>query len=110
MASYLVTGASRGLGLSIVRHLLTLPASTAETIFATSREGIAKGELQQLASGWPDRLHIIRLDDVADQAAVARAADEVERIVDAKGGAAGLDVLINNAGIINRSKGNIETM
>lgn len=110
MASYLITGASRGLGLSIVSHLCSLPASTIGTIFAICRGRTSKGELHQLASAWPERLYIIRLDDVTDQAAVASAADEVERILNAKGGTAGLDVLINNAGIINRSQGNIETM
>ncbi|KAF4186521.1 hypothetical protein CNMCM7927_005344 [Aspergillus lentulus] len=37
MSTYLITGASRGLGLALVRHLANLPSTSVGTIFATSR-------------------------------------------------------------------------
>ncbi len=109
MTSYLITGTSRGLGLAIVGRLVSLPTSAAEIIFATVRGGKASGELQRLVSKHPNRIHIVRLDDTRDEASVAAAATEVSRILRSKG-KAGLDVLINNAGIVVRDHGNIETV
>ncbi|KAH2363956.1 hypothetical protein KXV98_003146 [Aspergillus fumigatus] len=37
MSTYLITGASRGLGLALAHHLANLPGSSVGTIFATSR-------------------------------------------------------------------------
>ncbi|XP_048814032.1 C-factor-like [Lagopus muta] len=92
--SVLVTGANRGIGLGLVRHLLALP-NPPEWVFATCRDpkGQRAQELQKLASKHPN-LVIVPLE-VTDPASIKAAAASVgERL---KG--SGLNLLINNAGI-----------
>ncbi|KAH8701855.1 short chain dehydrogenase reductase [Talaromyces proteolyticus] len=90
MASYVITGASRGLGLELTRQLSA--RSEVGKIFATARGDSPK--LQELAKASSGRIVVIKLD-VSDEAAVKKAAAEVEIGLAGKG----LDVLINNAGI-----------
>lgn len=94
MSSYLITGCSRGLGLEFVRQLARQDASRVGTIFATSRGAQAPAALQELIQQNPDRVRHVSLD-VLDEASVSAAASAVGDVV----GSAGLDVLINNAGI-----------
>ncbi|KAN0084298.1 hypothetical protein V8E55_007802 [Tylopilus felleus] len=68
--TWLVTGASRGIGLSIVLRLLPNSPET---------------------SG---KLHVVQMD-ITDKVSVSRTTREVENIL----GSAGLDYLVNNAGI-----------
>lgn len=92
MATFLVTGASRGLGLALVRELTSLPASEVSQVIASARgDAPALDKLAQTSSG---RVVTVKLD-VTDQASIKKAAAEVET----KLGGKGLDVLINNAGI-----------
>ena len=99
MANYLVTGASRGIGLELTKQLLELPASQIGKVFAVTR-GNAPAPLQDLINKSPDHaVHIIA--SVDDTESVQRAAKEVQ----AKLGAQGLDVLVNNAGTQEFSPG-----
>lgn len=80
MSTVLVTGANRGIGLSLVKHLV----ARGDTVVATSRR--ASPELAALGV----RVEIV---DVADDASVAA--------LDARLGALQLDLLVNNAGILS---------
>lgn len=80
-----ITGASSGLGLALVRHYLENGAIVA----AIARRGEL---LKRLAAEFPNRVHVYALD-VRDAAAITRAAEDFIRRV-------GLpDVVIANAGI-----------
>ena len=93
MASYLITGASRGLGLEFVKQLATLSGSKVGKIFATVRSG--SEVLEETAKAYPGRIFIIKLD-VQDETSILDAVREVDVKLDGEG----LDVLINNAGIL----------
>ncbi|EDR12976.1 uncharacterized protein LACBIDRAFT_312065 [Laccaria bicolor S238N-H82] len=91
MPSWLITGTSRGIGLSIVSDLLK---EENNFVIATARDIRAKG-LQELASKYPKtRLALIELN-VTDVASIEKAAEEVATLLPN-----GLDYLINNAGIM----------
>jgi len=83
----LVTGASRGLGLEFARQYLAAGAEVA----AFARDPGASEGLQSLASDHGEKI-TLHACDVADDASVQRAADQV------RGRWIGLDLLINNAG------------
>lgn len=103
MASYLVTGASRGIGLELTKQLLQLPASQANKVFALTRSE-PSAPLRDLLNKTPDRaVHITASVDDSDS--VQRAVKEVE----AKLKPQGLDVLINNAGTTSFSPGGTKT-
>ena len=91
MASFLVTGASRGLGLAFIKELSSRDSSEVSNIFAGARDNVAA--LQELSQNDP-RVQFVKLD-VSNQESVKQAAAEVEKKLDGKG----LDVLINNAAI-----------
>ena len=92
MASFLITGASRGFGLALVKELVSLPTSQVSKIIATVRgDAPALNEIVEKSSG---RVAVVKLD-VTDQTSIKKAAAETEPILGEKG----LDVLINNAGI-----------
>jgi len=78
---YLVTGASRGIGLELVRQLRT----RGDDVIATVRNEKSSGQLRELAG--------VRIEpcDVASEASIAGLA--------ARLGDAALDVVINNAGV-----------
>ena len=104
MASYLITGSSRGLGLAMVSHLLTKPAGEVGTIFATARSD-NPANLQQVIEAAAGRVKFVKLD-VTDKASVQAAVSAVENLLGGKG----LDVLVNNAGIMNWTQGGILAM
>ena len=92
MASFFITGASRGFGLALVRELVSLPTSKVSKVIASAQgDAPALNELAQKSSG---RVDIVQLD-VTDQASIKKAAAEAETSLGGKG----LDVLINNAGV-----------
>jgi NAD(P)-dependent dehydrogenase (short-subunit alcohol dehydrogenase family) len=103
MASYLITGASRGLGLELTRQLSSFPASEVGKVFATTR-GDAP-ELDDLVEKSSGRVVAVRLD-VTNEATIKQAAAEVEANLNGKG----LDVLINNAGIAKWFPEGLDTM
>ncbi|OBT60745.1 hypothetical protein VE03_10876 [Pseudogymnoascus sp. 23342-1-I1] len=103
MASYLITGASRGFGLALVRELVSLPATDVGKIFAAAR-GDSLG-LDELAKSSSDRVIIVKLD-VTNQESIKQAAAKVETKLEGKG----LDVLINNAGVCQYSADGVKSM
>ena len=104
MATYLVTGASRGIGLELTNQLLQQPVAQVDKVFAATRSG-PSAPLQDLMNKNPDRaIHIIA--SVDDTESVQRAAKDVK----AKLGAQGLDVLVNNAGTLAYSPGGTKTV
>lgn len=94
MASYLITGTSRGIGHELVRQLAAKPPAEVRTIFATSRS--VNAPLQELADQHPGRVLLVPID-VTDPDRISQAVATVESVVGDKG----LDVLINNAGIVS---------
>lgn len=102
MASYLITGASRGLGLAMAQGLLSKPASKVAVVFVIARQ--ITPALEGLAHTYPQRL-VILLADVTDEKSIQKAALQVESTLNGPG----LDFLINNAGTFPFSDG-IEMM
>ncbi|GMR61268.1 hypothetical protein PMAYCL1PPCAC_31463 [Pristionchus mayeri] len=89
MVSVLITGANRGIGLGLIRHLLAEPSVS--TVIATVRDVNSAKNLKALGN---PKLHIVQLEVVKEES-IAAAVKKVREIVGAKG----LDILINNAGI-----------
>ncbi|EAW09068.1 SDR family oxidoreductase [Aspergillus clavatus NRRL 1] len=104
MSTYLITGTSRGLGLAMVRHLASLPPSTVGTIFATSRAPSL--DLQEtIPHQHADRIEWVRCD-TTDPQSVQDAAAQVQRRLQGRG----LDVLVNNAGVMPHTRGGVGNM
>lgn len=101
MASYLVTGSSRGLGLALVSRLASMPTSEVGIIFATVRKD-STPELKKIANT-SGRVEIVKLD-VTDKSS----AEEAMRVVESKLQGNGLDYLINNAGVADWSSNGLE--
>ncbi|KAK9392767.1 C-factor-like [Crotalus adamanteus] len=102
--SVLVTGSNRGLGLELVRKLAK-KSNPPKWIFATCRDpaGPRAQELKNLAAEHPQI--VIMALDVDDPSSIKAAAAKVTECL--KG--AGLNLLINNAGIINITSLETET-
>lgn len=103
MASYLITGTSRGIGLKLTEILLAKPTSEVSVIFAAART--ETDALKELAAQSAGRIEIVSID-VTSEDSVKQAASKVEQSL----GGQGLDVLINNVGIMNYTPDGIETM
>ena len=103
MASYLITGASRGIGLAMADLLASKPVSEVSTIIAAFRT--ETDELKQLVSKHSGRVQQVKID-VTDEASTKQAAAEVEKQLDGKG----LDVLVNGAGIMSSTANGIGAM
>lgn len=88
----LIQGASRGIGLEMVRRLLAV--EDAGTVVATSRHPAKSDGLRELSDEHPDALHLVRMD-VTDEQTVERAADDVRALADE------LDFLFNVAGLLH---------
>lgn len=89
---WVVTGASRGIGLEMVKQLL----KTDEQVTALARNTAASRSLQQLMLDYPARLRVIEADVTKDL--------DLDRAVKVLDGAA-VDVLINNAGVFKNGDG-----
>ncbi|XP_063053503.1 C-signal [Engraulis encrasicolus] len=100
--SVLVTGANRGIGLEVVRQLSESPCPPTH-IFAGCRDPHGPGAkaLRELAQKHPQKITTLRLDQT-DQATISEAARQVGSAL--KG--AGLNLLINNAGINQAANSN----
>lgn len=103
MASFLVTGASRGFGLGLVRELVFLPATDVSKVIASTRGDFP--DLDELAKSSPGRVVVVKLD-VTNQESINQAATEVEAKLEGKA----LDVLINNAGVCQYAADGVKSM
>ncbi|KAF8154558.1 hypothetical protein B0H34DRAFT_660182 [Crassisporium funariophilum] len=90
MPSWLVTGASRGIGLGIVRALLK---NESNFVIATARNPDIPA-FQSLSSDYPKHRFLAVCLDVKDPASISSAVAEVSPHL-----ASGLDYIVNNAGI-----------
>lgn len=87
----LITGANRGLGLSLTREAL----GRGHMALAACR--VLSQDLRALTLSYPDKLRILHMD-ICDDAAVQAAADEARQITGS------VDVIINNAAVLLESK------
>ena len=85
MATVLITGTNRGLGLEFVKHFL----GRSDTVIATCRDSSSATELQALAAN-NGNLNLKNLD-VSDEQSMAAFATELKDTP--------IDVFINNAGV-----------
>ncbi|GAA5891979.1 hypothetical protein JCM6882_007427 [Rhodosporidiobolus microsporus] len=93
--TYLITGASRSLGLGYARELLA--ARPDARIVAAARDPTkADGLVQLLKEHGKEKVYLLKLD-VEDQASVGSAVKELESSGFLESG--GLDALVNNAGV-----------
>jgi len=88
MASVLITGTSKGIGLETALHL----GRAGHTVYATMRNPAGLTELGRAAAAEMLPIHISAMDVDSDES-VAAAMAEIERL------AGTMDVLVNNAGI-----------
>ena len=91
-----VQGASRGIGLALVRQLSA--NSAVGKIYATARNAMRSDTLQALAASSSAELHLLNVD-VTEEASVAAAAQYLHDQ------AATIDLLINSAGILHQPDG-----
>ena len=77
MASYMITGTSRGVGLELVKQLLDLPETQVSMIFAVTRSQPSVA-LQALIDQPGSRVESIIIDDITDETRVKTAMAEVE--------------------------------
>ena len=105
MSSYLITGCSRGLGLELVKQLLSAQPSDVGTILATSRSASPSAALEEHIQKSKGRLHYIQLD-VVSKHSIDSAFEHASQILDGRG----LDVLINNAGALAYEPGGASAM
>lgn len=95
-AQVLVTGASRGIGLGMVRALLAQPQ--VGRVFAACRDPDAADAIQALAAEHGARLSAVALD-ACDEAVIGAAAQSVRLLTPR------LDLLINTIGVLHDAEG-----
>ncbi|XP_074512559.1 C-signal-like [Sebastes fasciatus] len=98
-ASVLITGANRGLGLEMVKQMVEAHRPV-KKMFACCRDpdGARAEALQTLAKKHPNVISVIHLD-VTDLHSIKQCAQHVGSLV----GKGGLNLLINNAGVLNKA-------
>ena len=94
MSIYLITGTSRGIGLELTKQLSELPSTEVSRIFAVTRGPSAA--LQKVIDSSSGRVVNVVIDNISSETSVSQAAQEVEKLLGGKG----LDVLVNNAGMM----------
>jgi hypothetical protein len=105
MATYLITGALRGLGLGLARGLLAQPSTSVSLVIVTARQrNDAWDELEKEFGG---RVAFVRME--LDEEGIGRGVEEVEKVLGDRG-LEGLDVLANNAGVQPVTPGGTEKM
>jgi NAD(P)-dependent dehydrogenase (short-subunit alcohol dehydrogenase family) len=92
MPSYLVTGASRGLGYAFVRHLAAIPGNTVIGMVRNRDATLARLEKDGITN-----VSIVQAD-ITDREALSAAYNEAKDLT--KGS---LDILINNAALIDEN-------
>ncbi|CBY01466.1 hypothetical protein IAQ61_003294 [Plenodomus lingam] len=101
MSTYLITGSSRGLGLGIASLLAS--KSDVSKVFATARS--ESDGIKKLVAESNGKVEFVPLE-VTSQDSAKKAAEQVEKSLAGKG----LDVLINNAGLMPFTLDGIENM
>jgi NAD(P)-dependent dehydrogenase (short-subunit alcohol dehydrogenase family) len=96
MASYMITGANRGLGLLMVTILASKPISEVSFVIAAVRN--SSPALDSVVTRSSGRVVTIPVQ-ITNEESVSKFAVEVNKVL----GEVGLDVLINNAGIMKFS-------
>ncbi|KAK4172957.1 putative dehydrogenase [Triangularia setosa] len=92
--TYLITGTTSGIGLALVKHLLS-QSSSQNNVIATGRN-ISSRFPQDIVSAYPNNLRLLELDITADLPTLQSKAAEAWRLFP---GGRGVDVLFNNAGM-----------
>ena len=95
--SIFITGCNRGIGLELVKQILNL-STPPRNIFATCRSIEIASELKNLAAS-NSNLHLIEFD-VTDFQAIGHVVSEVEKNLEGQG----LNLVINNAGVMDSAK------
>ncbi|KAJ5198236.1 uncharacterized protein N7498_007353 [Penicillium cinerascens] len=95
MASYLITGANRGLGLLMVSFLASKPVTEVDVVIAAVRK--SSEALESIVERSNGRALVLTVQ-VTDEESVRKFDEEVKKVLPN-----GLDVLINNAGIMQSS-------
>ncbi|KAH9922580.1 C-factor [Amylocystis lapponica] len=96
--TWLITGASRGIGLELTRQLI---ASVENTVIASCRDPVGAKSLQALkADARPGSLYIVQLD-AGDEASIRNSVATVGAIL----GDRGLDYLYNNGAVTEGDDG-----
>ncbi|KAL9622650.1 MAG: hypothetical protein Q9160_002960 [Pyrenula sp. 1 TL-2023] len=106
MSSYLITGAGRGLGLELVAQLSRKASAEVSTVFATTRSAQPPAALETLIEASEGRVVHVPIT-LTEKSSIATGASQVEQKL---GADRGLDVLINNAGVMPAAPGGIHTM
>lgn len=101
MATVLVTGIDRGLGLALVEQLNDL--DTVSKVFGTIRSPSA--DLDALVAKSNGKIIVLKMD-VTDEESIKKVVPEVEAKLEGKG----LDILINNAGIAQYAPDGVKCM
>ena len=102
MATFVITGCSRGLGLELATQLTALSANVVKTVIATARSDTSAA-LKKLVENSNGRVQFVELD-VTNKASAKEAATRVAS------SAGHIDVLVNNAGSINWMSEGIDKM
>lgn len=103
MATYFISGTSRGIGLQLTASLASRPPSEVSKVFAAARK--QSDDLKKLIEGSDGRVQFVPLEVTSPKSA-KEAAQIVEKSLNSKG----VDVLINNAGIMNITPNGIVDM
>jgi NAD(P)-dependent dehydrogenase (short-subunit alcohol dehydrogenase family) len=101
MTTYLITGSSRGLGLALASLIASRPEVS--KVFATARS--ESDSIKTLIAETNGKVEFVPLD-VTSQNSAKKAAAQIEQSLAGKG----LDVLINNAGLMPYTTDGIENM
>ncbi|TFY52499.1 hypothetical protein EVJ58_g9984 [Rhodofomes roseus] len=96
VTTWLITGASRGLGLELVRQLSSTPNNV---VIAACRNPASASELQALNPVENAELYTVQLD-VLSETSIRASVTEVEKVLKGRG----LDYLYNNAGVCPRDE------
>ena len=102
MATFLITGCSRGLGLELATQLAASSTNEVKAVIATARSD-ASAALKKLIENSNGRVQFVKLD-VTNQASAKEAATLVASSI------GHIDVLINNASSINWMSEGIDKM
>ncbi|KAF5135182.1 C-factor [Metarhizium anisopliae] len=100
MSTVLVTGGGRGIGLELVRQLVQLPESRISLVLVTTRG--PSQPLDELISSSAGRIVQVQCE-ITDDNSVKQAA----AVIEAKLAGKGLDILINNVGIMSYTEGRV---